>query len=169
MSYTPSIGVTTSAGSSGTTTSPSTKRPPGPSRLGDAREQIRLTGTVEVVHSERGDDEVEAALGERVLETTDPQVGPGDNAGRRGQHLGALVDADQLGGRMELEHPSRGLARADPELEHPLGTRAVGRGGDGVLELVVRGYLLADHVEVGHRIEVELFTWSVGHQVQSGR
>ena len=32
MSYTPSMGVTTSAGSSGTTTSPSTKRPPGRSR-----------------------------------------------------------------------------------------------------------------------------------------
>ncbi len=70
---------------------------------------------------------------------------------------------------MEVEHPPGGLTRAGAELEHPLDAHAVGRRGDRVLELVVGGHLLADHLEVGHWVEVELVTVSsVGHQEQSG-
>ena len=49
----PSIGVTTSAGSSGTTTSPSTNRPPGRSWAATRANRSALPAALEVVYGER--------------------------------------------------------------------------------------------------------------------
>ena len=43
----------------------------GRQRRGHAPEQIGLSGPVQMVHGERGDDEVERALGQRVLQARD--------------------------------------------------------------------------------------------------
>jgi hypothetical protein len=124
---------------------------------GDAGEQVGLTCTVEVVHGERRHDEVEVALGQRVLKTAHAKIG-GEVCGHGSEHLRTLVDADQLCLWVDLEHPAGCLPGADAELEHPLGLNTGGGLGDGILQLVVRRHLLTDRLEIGGRIEVELVT-----------
>ena len=144
--------------------------PAGPEPLGDAGEQVRFAGLVEMVHGERGHDQVEAPGGQLVLEATHPQVGTDGGDSRHGEHLGALVDADQLRCRMDVEDATGRLARTDPELQHPLDANPDRRRGDGVLEFVVGRHLRTDHVQVGRRVEVELVTvGSACHHRHSGR
>ena len=77
-SYTPSTGVTTSAGSSGTTTSRA-RTTARPEPVGDEDEHVRLT----------------CALGQWVAETAHAKIG-GYVCGQGSEHLRTLVDADQL-------------------------------------------------------------------------
>ncbi len=128
--------------------------PAGRQHGGDAREEVGLGRPVEVVDGERGEDEVERALGQRVAQVLQAQVGAGQ-VGRR-EHVLAGVDAGQLRVRMACEHAPRGDARPGPQLEHPPRVDALGRARQLVLHAVVVGHLRADHLEVAVRIPVEL-------------
>ena len=82
-------------------------------RHDDAREpfeQIALLGTVEVVHGEHGDHEVERSVGQRILEARKAEVGVGQPLARAVEHRLARVDARPVratdGGR-EHAAPSR--------------------------------------------------------------
>ena len=104
-------------------------------------------------------------LRQRVLEAVHPEIGSRDVRRRRSEHLGALVDADQLGSRMHGEHPPRRLARARPRAPARLTPTPAVAAATGASWNVVRRDLLADHLEIGDRIEVVLVAvGSVGHR-----
>src|SRR5215211_1424812 len=112
------------------------KAPAGPEYLCDPMEEVPLAVAVEVVDGEAGDDEVERALRQRVLEPCDAQVSL--HVGGC-QHRLALIDSDETGSRVAFEHRPRSDPCADAELEQVSDLHAFGRGGGLFLQLVEHG------------------------------
>ncbi len=109
--------------------------------LCDPCEQIAPTLAVEVMDGENGNHEVERALRQRILEPRDADVGPRQPFAGAGGHRLAAVDPRPAGTRVAREHPERGFARSDAELEH---VSALGDGCDRLLQLVIARDLVDD-------------------------
>jgi len=123
----------------------------------DAREKVALARVGEVVDRERGDDEVERPVGERILEAAFAKIGRGKRFARTFEHRRALVDPDELRLWMDVEHAPGGLSGADPEIEDPRRTLTLRRGRSLFLELLVavdlgryRHVLLRRELVLGH-------------------
>ena len=121
-----------------------------------ATEEVGFAGAVEVVDGERGDHEVERAVGEGILEAGDPEIGIGQRAARVVEHVGTLVDADEPDVSVLLEKALRRDARASPEVEHRSRCQVARRARDLVLEAVVGRELAPYELEVRVGVEVEL-------------
>jgi len=121
----------------------------------DSREQIALTVSVEMVDCEHGEDEIEGAGGQRVLEPAVPEVGGRQALACAGQHRLARVDARPGGVGMVGEHAPGGLAGAASELEHGADLEPIGRCGHGVLELRVAGDLVQHLGEIRLGVPLE--------------
>ena len=112
----------------------------------------------EVMDDQGGDDEVDKALGQRVLDPADAQVDPltVEQSARYSEHLVARVDSDELCPWMVRQQPASGLASASPEFEDCARLDRPRRLGGLLLETVEVGDLGAHALEVPLRIPVEL-------------
>jgi hypothetical protein len=108
-----------------------------------------------MVDSEHGDDEIEGAVGQRVLEAAEAEVGGRQALARTGEHRLACVEAGPRGVGVQGEHAQRGLARAGPELEHGADLEPVGCCCRGGLELFVAGDLVQHLGEIRLGIPLE--------------
>jgi uncharacterized membrane protein len=140
---------------------------PGREHVRDARDtqsasltgtgQVGLAGAVEVVDAERGDDEVEGAAGQRVLQARDTQVGAGQGVAGDGEHRRAGVDPDEVPARVRGQDTPGGLAGPRPELEDaPRRRPAARRLRDLVLQALEGRHLGRHELPVGGGVEVEL-------------
>ena len=92
-------------------------------------------------------------VGQRVLHSRQAHLDP--QLARLEHHLRLRVEPGQLRVRVARQEPSRRLAGAHPELQHPAG-RERDRLDRLLLELVVARHLGPDLVQIGVGIEVEL-------------
>ena len=129
--------------------------PTGFERVNDPPEEIGLAVSVEMVHRQRRDDEVEWPFRQRILQIPDEH---GDSVRGKGvtgdgDHSWTPVDSDELRLGVAGKNPPGRLARPDAKFENRLGARA--RGGHClILHLVVAGHGLAHHRQVTLRREV---------------
>ena len=87
--------------------------------LRDSAEEMRLPRRCEVVDCKRGHNEVERALGERILESSQPQIDiRAKNPRRDAQHSFSRIKSDDLRTGMRIQVPTRRLARACAEVKH---------------------------------------------------
>ena len=148
-----------SAGSTGITTSPSTKRPPGRSAPRDAGEQRRLPRALEVVDGQRRDDQVEGAGGQRVGEVGH-RAARLHRRPRRARAASSMASSSST--PTAVAPPCRANTAASvapvpvPEVEHPGDGDAPARRGDRLLEAPVGGHLGGHQLGVGRRVEVKL-------------
>jgi hypothetical protein len=131
--------------------------PARPENRSNPAEEIGFLARIEVMHGERGEDEIEGSFGQALLQARDAEVYPGGKlAPRLLQHRVALVDPDERNPWMMLEDAPRGLPRPRTEFENPVSGDAARRLGDRVLELVETLDVRPDRLEVAVGTEVEL-------------
>jgi hypothetical protein len=85
----------------------------------DALKKLRLVVSLQMVHDESRDDEIERTAGKRILDPADAQLHPvrvEESAGC-GEHLRARVHTDELSEWVRREEPPGRLAGAGPQLE----------------------------------------------------
>ena len=128
--------------------------PIGFERVGDPPEKIGLAISVEMMHRQRRNHEVERPFRQRVLQIPDEHA---DSVGGKGvtgdgDHSRTPVDSDELRlGVAGKNSPGR-LARPDAKFENRFGARA--RGGHCLIfHLVVARHGLAHHRQVALRRE----------------
>jgi hypothetical protein len=76
---------------------------------------------------ERGDDEVVAPFGKRVLQPLDPQICGREAFPGYGEHRLVLIDPDEPGRGMHRQHRRGCLPGSHAELENRAGIDAAGR------------------------------------------
>jgi hypothetical protein len=126
----------------------------GPQRLVDARKQLLLLGRLEMVNGEGGDDEVEGPGRQRILQPRNATVDVVEVDAI--EHARVLVDRDDRRRRVARAQSVRRPAGAGTEIEAASHLDALRRGGEAIVQLVVRGYLGGDELRVRRRVEMEL-------------
>ena len=123
-------------------------------RVVDASEELSLLCGIEVVHSKRGHDQVEAPGRKRILEPGDAwldirEVDPI-------QHAGAHIHRDDRRVGMPSPHSARCFAGPGSQVENATRGNAVGRGRQTFLQLLIGRHVGGDQIAVRRGVEVEL-------------